>query len=511
MSNLATNIPYNILPPRWATFPTSFSAKILNDSADEMYEKNGVRKPIAFMTLLGAATAVTLGLVDVEMPGGSTMPTGKFIMIIAPPGSGKTRAGDEAYKTIRAFQELQKALYNEQVSEYKVKLAIWRKQRQAILELYPSQLDSYLDCDESSSELMSQLTKDLEEKLIQHERNRPKPPSALQLIGEEATIEAIHAILAKYPVLAMVSTEGGIISKSRAFQNLEQFNSFWSGSPVMISRKTGESFNLTDIRFSLLLSIQPDKTKPLVEGKDALSSGFTSRCMFFTTDRLGPDPLPISTLFKEGVCTPLERLHQRMDHLLLMNKARFDDPTLPRKCMKFSDEAVKVFEQVKYEIAQETVQGGHFVNVKEHASRLPEQIARVAATLQYFEDPDSDITTAILMDAVNICMYCSDCYLKLFDRPPREVSDAIMLNEWLNLNLRSNSSLRLINKNHIRQFGPNPLREKNRLNHALMVLQQQRIIGMFLWGRHHIIDLYPTVPIDSAQIAFLLGNPKKVG
>lgn len=463
------------------------------------------------MTLLGAATAVTSGLVDVKMPGGGIVPTSGFIIIIAPPGSGKTLAGDESYKTIRAFQDLQRALYNEQVSEYKVRLSIWRKQRRAILDLYPSQLDSHLDCDDNSSELMSQLTKELEDQLIQHEKNRPRPPRALQLIAEDATIEAIHTIIAQYPVLSMVSTEGGIIAKSRAFQYLEQFNSFWSGSPVMVSRKTGESFNLAETRFSLLLSIQPDKIKPLVEGKDALSSGFTSRCMFFTTDRLGPDfPFPMSTLLKDACCY-LERFHQRMDELSLMNKARFDDPTLPRKCMGFSSEAATVFKQVKYEIGQETLQGGNFVNVKEHANRLPEQIARVAATLQFFEDPDSDITTAILMDAVNICMYCSDCYLKLFDPPPKEYSDAQMLNEWLNLNMRSNQNLRLVNKNSIRQFGPNSLREKNTLNHALMVLQQQGIIGMFLWGRHHIIDLYPQSPIDAAQIAFLLGSPKKVG
>lgn len=512
MNNVTTHTHQNILPARGARFPTLLSTKLINGAANKLCEKLNVNKSLAIMSLLGAATPVTHGLVDVKIPDGGVVPTSGFIIIIAPPGSGKTRLGDETHKTTRAFQELQMALYNEQVSEYKVKLAIWRKQRRAILDLYPSQLGSHLDCADNSSELMSQLTKEVEEQLIEHERNRPLPPRALQLIAEDTTIESVHAMLAKYPVLSLVSSEGQIIVKSRAFQNLEQFNSFWSGSPVMVSRKTGESFNLTDVRLSFLISIQPDKIKPLVDGKDALSNGFTSRCMCFTTDHSTPDfSLEGFSLFNEEEGCYLEKFHQRMEKLLMINKARFDDPELPRKCMEFSPEAGTAFKQIRYEIGYETRQGGHFFNVKDHASRLPEQIARVAALLQYFENPDSDISVAALMDAVNICMYCSDCYLTLFDPPPREFIDAQILNEWLNLNLRSNPGLRLINKNHIRQFGPNALRVKNTLNHALMVLQQQGIIGMFLWGRHHIIDLYPQSPIDAAQIAFLLGSPKKVG
>lgn len=508
--NTGSFIPQSILPPRGAAFTATLSAKTLDGAANIMSRNLGVEKPLAVMTLLGAATAVIHGLLDVTILDGGISPTSKFIIIMAPPGSGKTRCVDEAYKTHRAFQQLQIALHNEQVSEQKVKLSIWRKQRAAILDLYPSQFDSSLEGDDSANDMMSQLAIEVEKQLIEHEKKRPKPAGALKLFGEDATIESIHAILANYPVHSLVSSEGGIVTRSRAFQNEEHFNSFWSGSPVMISRKTGESYNLTDPRLSLLLSIQTDKVKPLVDGKQA--SGFSSRGMYFMTDDKKPHlSLPTYIDLNETEGCSLDRFHHRMDQLSMMNKARFDDPSLPRQCMGWSPEAASLFQQITYDIKRETEPGGHFANVLDHASRLPEQIARVAAVLQFLEDPDQDISAALLMDALNICMYCSDCYVKLFDTPPREVRDARMLSEWLNLNMRSRTGLRLVNKNSIRQFGPNALRGMNRLNHALMVLQQEGKINMFIWGKQHIIDLYPQVPIDAAQIAFLLGSPKKVG
>ena len=205
----------------------------------------------------------------------------------------------------------------------------------------------------------------------------------------------------------------------------------------------------------------------------------------------------------------IEKYEARISELLLENQKHFDNPDLARKVIEFTPEAAAWFEQIKCEINQHKTPGWRFANAHDHASRLAEQIARVAALMQYFENPESGITISTLQDAINICAYCSDCFLTIFDPPPQEFIDAQMLNEWMNHNLRSNTNLRLVYKNHIRQFGPNSLREKNRLNHALLFLQQQGMIGMFMWGRHHVINLYPNMPIDNATIAYFLGSPKK--
>lgn len=509
MSNLAIK-HYNVLPYRGTSFPALINAPIFNAAAEALSKKLGVWKPLVDMSILSAAIPVVHGLIDVEIPGGGNSPTSGFIIINAPPGSGKTRAAEATQKWIKLFQQMQMDLHNEQLAEFRVKLLIWRKQRKAILDLVSGQTESSMEGD---TNLVSQLAKQLEVQLLEHERNRPQPPRALRLLGEDVTIESLHVSLAEHPVFSIVSSEGGIIFKSRAINNLEQLNSLWSGSPVMINRKTGPSFHLTDARLSILSSVQPQVVANYLKakGQDARDNGFTSRCMFFSMpDHLMPIARSIdSTGSDERHRAAIAQLEARMQQLLSLNKAYFDDPTLQRKVMKFTMEAQDVYEQLKYEIRVGMAPGGRFANVHDHANRLAEQVARVAAVLQYFDAPDSDISAGALWDAINICSYCSDCYLELFDPPPQEQLDAQMLNEWFNFNMRSVPNLRLVYKNHVRQFGPNSLRAKNKLNHALMVLQQHGAIGLFVWGKHHIIDLYPQVPIDANQIAYALGNPKK--
>ena len=198
-----------------------------------------------------------------------------------------------------------------------------------------------------------------------------------------------------------------------------------------------------------------------------------------------------------------EKYEARIMEVLEINKEYFVDPDKPMIEMKFSHDAAAWFDRFKEEILYERGIGGCFANVQDHAARLPEQVARLAATIQFFENPDSDISLDTLKTAIDICAYCSDCFLTMFDTP-QEVIDARKLDEWITINLRASSGTRYFPKNQIRQFGPNQLRVKNRLNHALLELQKKGVIRMFMIGSQHYIDLYPSLPHDSTIISNLL-------
>lgn len=507
MNNLACNIPYNILPFRGTSFPTTLSSPIVNGAVNDMTEKLGISHGLATMSVLSAIAVVSHSLITVRMSDDGSCPVTTFIKIIGNPGVGKTRAIEAPVKLLREFQKLQVIEYNKQLSKYKVKRDIWKKQRKEILNL----VSTGIDCDSGAdtAEVEAMVETQIEEKLVEHERCKPKKPRALKLLAEDATIEFLHAALSDYPFISLLSNEGNIFFKSRAGSNTEQFSSFWSGSSVIVNRKSGESYELTDASVNILLSVQPGILASYLKGKgkDARSNGFIARCMPYIAEPGAPNLRIAGTSERQYLY--LEQHEQRIAEILTQVKAHFDDPSMERKVMEFSHEAMAWFNQLRWEIEQEKAPGRRFANVHDHASRLAEQIARVAALLQYFEDPDSDITVDTLMDAVRICSYCSDCFLTIFDPPPQEYLDAQLLNEWINLNLRSNQGLRLVYKNYIRQFGPNSLREKNRLNHALLLLQQQRVIGLFMRGKQHVIDLHPHMQIDEGLVSFLLGSPKR--
>lgn len=513
MSNTALTIPYNLLPMRGLPFKLGLSSPILNGAANDLVSNYKVDEPLAMTGLLTAVNTVGHGILDVCIPGGGITPSTGHFVCSYPPASGKSRVVGKCGEELHPFQLAQMEEYNQNLTSYRVKLSIWKKQRDKLLNQISVGCNSDPNPDFSVEDDYSiKIASQLEEELLLHEKAKPDKPKLLRLISEDATIEFIHMSLDEFPVLTLLSSEGGIVFKSRATNHLEQLNSLWSGSSLIINRKCGSSVELNDARFSLSVFVQPGVMNSYLKnrGKDSRVNGFWSRCLVCTPQQ---NPsfgiLPESGVVDENEWLHFEKFNSRIRELLSLNKLFFQSKDKTRKVVHFNSEAKQYFLKVKEEIEWCKLPGRRFANTQDHASRLAEQIARLAALIQFFENPDSDITVDTLMDAIRICTYYSDCFLTLFDQPPQVYFDAQELNEWMNLNLRSNINLRLVPKNHIRQFGPNSLREKNRLNHALVCLQQGGMIGLFAWGKTHYIDLFPNMQIDNGLIAYLIGNPKR--
>ena len=509
MNNLSCHIPYNLLPNRGAGFPLQLYSRIINGAANELAAKMGVGKDMAAMAIVTTGAVVGHALYDLQLPDGGMVPSTTNFLGIGHVGTGKTKTAEHAMRLLREFQKEQVADGKKRSTESKVKEAIWNKQRNAILEQVPLNLDNSSNEDIPDC-FVEQLTIQLEERLIEHEEKKPKKAQTLKLTTENATMEAIHLLLSDYPAVTIYSTEFSTIMKSRAINHEDQWSSLWSGSPLIIDRKSGESFELHNVRLGFVAWGQHSNMATYIAGKGNLArdNGFMSRILIFIAQAQGYFPISsYGSLDQEQIY--FDMFESRISELLLLVKEKFDNQDRKREVIGFTPEAAERYKQLKWEIDQQKAPGMRFARAHDHASRLPEQIARLALHIQMLEEPNSAITIDILQDAINICAYCSDCFLTIFDPPPQEYQDAQLLNEWMNYNLRSNPNVRLVYKNHVRQFGPNSLREKNRLNHALMLLQQQGIIGLFMWGRHHVINLYPHVPIDNGTISYFLGNPKK--
>lgn len=135
--------------------------------------------------------------------------------------------------------------------------------------------------------------------------------------------------------------------------------------------------------------------------------------------------------------------------------------------------------------------GKHFSNARDHASKLAENIARVAAILHHFEGFSGDISLDTLRAAAQLCELSSEHFMQVFVPPPQELVDAKVLDEWLTYRCRKQNEL-CIQRNVILQFGPNALREKNRLNQALMVLSDEGRIGLGQIGKTVVVNVFGT-------------------
>ncbi|WP_257877656.1 YfjI family protein, partial [Vibrio parahaemolyticus] len=100
---------------------------------------------------------------------------------------------------------------------------------------------------------------------------------------------------------------------------------------------------------------------------------------------------------------------------------------------------------------------GVFEHVKDHASKLPENIARLAAIIHSFDDlSEEEITKEALFEAIDLMAYFSGEFIKVFSMPPKYKQDAQNLYYWFNE--QANMGVRYIKRNKLLQFGPNGTR-----------------------------------------------------
>ncbi|SIR15668.1 Protein of unknown function [Shewanella morhuae] len=168
---------------------------------------------------------------------------------------------------------------------------------------------------------------------------------------------------------------------------------------------------------------------------------------------------------------------------------------MERKIVTFSDETIELWFDISNDIEFKMAPGGIYENARDHASKQPEIIARVAANIHYFDHPfDSKISVESLKTAIDLVSYYSFQFLNNFCQPPMEV----ILGQKLALLLSSyrDRGIRYIKKNKVLQYGPPMLRKSKNLNDALNELLSNRLIDVFDYNTTVVIDLYPGVPFD---------------
>jgi hypothetical protein len=171
-------------------------------------------------------------------------------------------------------------------------------------------------------------------------------------------------------------------------------------------------------------------------------------------------------------------------------KKEESNPQLQRKILKFSPQAEEMWLTISDEIEIEKRPGGRFEKATDHASKLPVNIARVAALLHFFEGFDGDISVETLYVAIEICRDCSNDFMKLFVKPPEEFSDAQILLE--RFDVYRERGCRYIEKNFARRRCPNLLRTNGRFYVALDRLYfDGYVAARFDLKDVEFIDLYP--------------------
>ena len=165
-----------------------------------------------------------------------------------------------------------------------------------------------------------------------------------------------------------------------------------------------------------------------------------------------------------------------------------------KNLLKLSDRAADYCVAIGNEVEVNMRPGGIYANATDHASKLMENIVRVAGILHVVNNESGDISYETLDAAVHICVFFSNEYMMIFDSTPTHVINAMILNDWLTSQVRSHNR-RYIPKRHTRQYCPSMVRKPAQFRDALEYLECGGYIRVFVNDKNmHIIDTMPHHP-----------------
>ena len=455
-------------------WPHFLEGSLLESAVAEASYDFQVTREMAVTSALGAIAFACQGLIDIEQPTGNKVPSSLMLVTIAESGERKTTIEKQFFKAIREQQKVALQDYEKLYAEREYNISVY-KDKESVLR---KKLKSLLQKNESTEEIEKQLL-DLKNKLEPLPSNRKfiyddsTPPALVQGMSEGCK----NACLA--------SSEANGIFNGKVFSELHKLNTLWDGGDVIVDRVTKNSFILSNARLTLALMTQMSVIERFLDtrGPEARGMGFLARFLVVC---------PASKAGSRDATRNLSELkhlnsfNQRIRELLIKSLDN-EDKNSPRETITFNASSEGLWRKISQDIENEMRVDCVYEHYRDHASKLMDNITRVAGIVEFFEGKNKEISIDTLQFAYSLCMRYSKHFLNYLAGKPKVVSDADLLAQFLIKHCDKNPDNkrntlqpfvyhnRLIRKgrltefNHtlIKQYGPNVLRNSEN-DHAAM-------------------------------------------
>lgn len=470
-----------IFPKGIVEFPNLETAPIFNNAVKEAYENVQAPFELVAMTALSAMSLSVQRGFDLRTPFGSVIPLSIWVLGIA--GSGERKDGLKNY-FYRGISECDSAAFAEvhkRKLEWKTEEMLWKRK----VKLFERKTDKILN---NGGDLLG-----LKHEIERLYQERPHPPVFVPAVIEDVTAPALIKHLAESNGnAAIISSEGGSLLQSAVFRNVPLLNSAWSGSEINVARKGDGVISIKDPRVSLMMLIQPGALGNYLDKKGALARDMGLWARFLVVN-------PASTQGRR-YASSVDQSYLARDVFSMRCKQLigFVDVLGGREIIEFGSEATETWRPIVNDVEFNLGDDLYFSRARDHASKLGENILRVAAVLHVFEGREGKVGRDLLMLAVKICAYCSSQFMSVFDGRDQVSIDAGALKIWLSG--YANGGFRYVPIQAAYHLAPKPLRVKRRLLPAMQVLLEKGSVGSASFGRKGVIDLYPNYPCDMGKM-----------
>lgn len=413
---------------------------------------------IVVASVLAVLATAIQHILRVRRPSGQISPASLALLTFAVSGDRKSTSDNAAFVAIKEFEKSQANLHRKALSRHEAELIAWKAQRDGI----SSKIKQIAANGESTEALAAQLF-ELHDK-------KPTRPKETKILYANTTPQALAAGLHKNSSsAALVSNDASGLLFGPTMSNLSMYCELWSGDSIRVDRIGTDSFVLDAHVLSASLMVQPSEFErhQKTKGSHMRGSGYLARC-------LTSWPLSIQG-FRELVpgefipTADTERFHQRITELLQTNSAQ---PT--GDVISFDQAAAWAWTEFFNETESHQKQGLIYADIGDFASKIADNASRIAAIFSCYEGRTDSINLESTQQAIELAKWYLAQFKMAFGTPYKiseEQQDAMALEQWAIKSPREVDGFIYIDKSKIMQFGPNPIRNRDRLNRALAWLE----------------------------------------
>ncbi len=443
--------------------------------------------PMVASSALAALSLAIQAHVNVSRAARLQGPVGLFLLTIADSGERKSTCDGFFTKPIRDFEAAQAELAKPILSDYRADVEAWEAKRAGIKEKIRQLAKNGTS------------THDEEAALRDLEHEAPEPPRIPRLLYTDATPEALAYALAKHwPAAGVVSAEAGLVLGSHGMgsesvmRNLAMLNQLWDGDGLTIDRRSTESFTVRGARLTVALQIQEPTLRSFLDKTGALARGTGFLARFLVA-------WPESTQGSRSFTDPPENwphlatFHRRIAAILEKEPAMDEDGALTPALLSLVPDAKAAWVAYHDAIENELASGGELYDIRDVASKSPDNAARLAALFHVFEHGyDGPIGRNSVESGSRIAAWHLLEARRFFGEMalPVELASAARLDSWLIAHARAHQTL-AVGKNHVRQYGP--LREGGRLEAAIRELVDLDRLRLDKEGKRLILRINPAL------------------
>ncbi|MFP1907961.1 YfjI family protein [Lonsdalea quercina] len=463
-----------------SSFPLDYVPDIIRHAIIGAASKTKAPTALIFASAMTPVSLLCQGMTDVSPAEGLTLPVSCNFCTVAESGERKSTVDKLFMMSLHEYEREVETRYNNSMQDYETERDIWEEELKALKNVLIKKTKN------------KQPREDVKELIRDHQEDRPREPSRVQLLSSDITPAALQYQLHKGGgSMALHSAEGDIILGGKAIQNLGMLNDLWDGSPFTVSRRTSESFTVHDARLTASLMVQDAPLRKYFKRsqEQARGSGFLARFFFCRPQStIGSRTGPVLENYQEQ----LAPYHLRLRQLLEMYGQKINNKEhARRKALTFTPEAAMRWMDICEHFEREMAERGTYCHLQDFASKEGNKVARLAALFHYFSGAEGDIPESTIMDAQKISQWYLNEALTLLGPVPEEpqyIRDAELLWEWLHERFIDNNGQPL-KRSWVSPRVPNRLRQPGRLQPALLHLHQCQRID--IWTAHNTALIAP--------------------